>query len=196
VSETTSEATVDLFAGLPAIFKECADPESVRYALDRPCVQDGWVYCTDGRIAVRMPWEGEERPEWAARNGRFPKGLADSVFIAGHEDSETPIPPGMHMDQVPCDWCEPKYRDWCESCDGTGLMEPDDYHDPVDVGRLRFGRRLLAMLQKHGVTGLYLPAGDAVPSSADATPGQANHFAAKFVLGDIEGRLMPMVSDR
>jgi hypothetical protein len=208
---TETRPTVDPFAGLPAIFKDCSDAESVRYALDIPMVFDGRVYASDGRIAVRMPWDGPEPPEWKEmRNDRRVPRIGD-VFIDDHEPEPTPIPAIPPPETRPCEECKGTGTAKCWECEGTGIDECDSCGhedecevcdgkgtfpceckgegfvewESVPVGRLRFKGDYLAMLQRHGVTGLYLP----LDTTTDA--GRAT----KFVLGDVEGRLMPM-SDR
>ena len=142
MSETAAEVAPDVFDLLPAIFRDCVDPEAKRYDLATPFPAEGFAYATDGRIAVRMPL-ASLAPEAAAlvvvgEKGRRPK-VQDlwatrpaEAFEAEPVAIPEPLPaPG------PCGECggkgEVEARD-CEECDGSGEVtcDYDCEHDCPD----------------------------------------------------------------
>lgn len=123
LTEQEAEVTPDRWTSLvPPIFARCVDPEVSRYGLASPFFQDGFLYATDGQIAVRMPWVGE----WAhAGEGRVPR-MEDVFGMVNKPDGEpTPLP---HVEAPACKTChgaKTVERRKCEECEGTGEIDHD-----------------------------------------------------------------------
>ena len=114
MSEATAQQT-------PEITGFCAD-EDGRYRISKPWVKDGWRYATDGRVAVRLPAEGEpDEPQPEGPGTRLPD--ASDWFGEQYEFKADlctePFPPhdGRTIKQT-CD-NEAHMKD-CQECNGTG----------------------------------------------------------------------------
>lgn len=114
--------------------KVFCDPDSQRYDLSTPYVQNGWKYATDTRVAVRVEARGEpdtvsERklPTASVLNWMTPAQIADATW---HKLPE--IPPEKKEKCEDCEghghytkpngepvMCQGQFV-WCESCDGSG----------------------------------------------------------------------------
>jgi hypothetical protein len=201
---TTTENT----AKLHPIFQACCAEKKTRYVTDKPYIQDGWLYATDGRIVVRTP---SSEPD---TEGRGPKNTND-VFAGDFDDEPTPIPDtdyptektvcphcgGAKDFEDKCEECEgcgrtrcfecgrswdcPECKgtgkvDGCGQCEGDGSVWPTPTSIEIAPG-YGISNRYSALLLAHGATGLYLPVRKHLPGEP-----------AKFTIGPIEGRLMPM----
>lgn len=216
--EEKREITKADWAGLvPPIFAECVDPESTRYCLSAPFLQDGFLYATDGRVAVRMPWPGE----WTHQaEGRAPK-MAD-VFRDVSEFRPDPIAMGeVVVAFEPCKECRgekvlPERK--CPECRGSGRVDCDcncphcDYNERCDEcngsGRLKGGDRC-PTCEGWGI--------DEPSGPVEVDPGfymsrdvasMLNRFGAsvfphvarpdrdvfRLVIGDVEGVAMPSMA--
>jgi hypothetical protein len=123
--ETKADATTDtaaVFALLHPIFRECVDPEAVRYDLSLPRPIGEHVYATDGTIAVRI----KATPEILAAippldsSKRFPQSVP-MVFDGEWMAEPAPLP---DLSAAPvCSTCKGKrhLKKWrCSECDGEG----------------------------------------------------------------------------
>ena len=143
---TVAEVTpIEAFhATLHPIFRECVEPESIRYAFQFPFVQAGKVYATDGRIAARCDaTEGRIAAEVKAEGrvpsmaGLFPEMtgyLAESISVPTTPELATCRECNGTMVQVefecgPCKGagfveCNLGHDHDCESCNGVGKIPP------------------------------------------------------------------------
>lgn len=182
-----TESPVDVFVGLPAIFRESVSEDvGGRFRTERPFVIDGFVYATDGRIAVRVPVQTVPSimPEWSDEDRKLPRDIT-GIFEKAIKGTGPPsaLPDGI-AGTVSCKLCkragtvecEFGYEHPCSSCDGKGESED---HNPASIGPRKFSRFYLALLYKHGVTTIRLPSSQEKPGVFNAEPS-------------VEGLLMPM----
>lgn len=190
----TTATTPDLFANLPAIFRESVSSAgTARYGTHLPFVQDGYVVATNGRILVRTPatmpllpaWtevatetvEGRRRVPRCAAVWPTPDRLAEVAAIMLGDLAKIPA-------TAPCDRCGGKgYRECdighehdCDSCDGAGHQK---VQVPVDVGRLKFRSDFLRILVRAGVREIQLP----------TTPDRPGYFHGP----GFDGLLVPLM---
>lgn len=194
---------------LHPIFASCCAKEDGRYKISKPFARGGFVYATDGRRAVRQPYEG---PDF----GDGPD--VGQVFVGEWETRPTPLPNappewGPHIcpecDRVPskpcaeccgsgeteccecgadreCPDCDGKGKNPCEDCDGAGTVEGDITVFVLDGERYGIRRLYIYWLRSFGITEVYLP--------KDRSQGNYDHHCKnplRFVLGDIEGLVLP-----
>lgn len=162
---TQAPCQADPFAGLPAIFRDCADPEAQRWDLSRPWRDGRYVYATDGRIAVRMLADALECHVAGAiplRNkvGRQPD--AAEPFAAFDEvEPEVLSLPSVLTGRRTCENCHGTGREAdpemvialgpdCYLCSGVGTF-PDWHPYEVTSGYWLSGR-VIALLCRHDVT--------------------------------------------
>lgn len=110
---TTSDGPKEaLFILLNPIFRDCCDPEAVRYDLSSPFVVGEHVYATDGRIIVRSP----ATPEIVAAFTAVPPGdgkrLKDPALVYGPSDFQP----------APLVLPDPNTFPACDRCGGKGLV--------------------------------------------------------------------------
>jgi hypothetical protein len=186
----------DPFAGLPAIFRECVAPYTVRYDLTRPWVAGDHVYATDGRILVRVPVAGLAPgtlgPLWnaAAMFDRHPGRYAEPIVLpepGGPESTPCAICKGGG--QLECD-ARGAYGPGagplafeCPVCDGSGRVINWE-STPVADG-YALSARFVHLLRRHGAA-VHLPL-----APDGSTPSDV---PAYFVAGPVEGLVMPCVS--
>jgi hypothetical protein len=120
---TTAARLEAAFTLLPSIFRRCTDPESARYALGAPATIGDHVYCTDGRIVVRMLATPEIREAVLAAKpeGRFPK--VDEVFATLPPAEQETFPAAIPDDAPKCPECRGAgtiAAVVCSSCHGEG----------------------------------------------------------------------------
>ena len=190
----------DHFAGLPAIFRDCANSDNWRYPdMKRPWVSDGHVYATDGRIIVRVPITGID-PEIVDRlrpqdGQKFPRDPGSIFPVNGpHEPEPVPLPAESPDEYETCDKCGGDGRAECDlghvhdcpECDGAGQCAN---LAQVAVGRYFMSARYVAILRRHGITEVYQPV------TSGVGPRQETVGAYRFVLGDVEGMLAPRRPD-
>lgn len=93
---------------------EFCDPETQRFAINKPCREGGFVRATDGRIAIEV--SAKMFPAVGPPEGRFPR--FDDVFGSFKDvKSWINLPP-----IVACDKCEStgEIKGDCEYCKGSG----------------------------------------------------------------------------
>lgn len=180
---------------LHPIFRDCVDPESVRYDLATPFVIGDYAYATDGRILVRCLTTPEisEAIE-AGRKGRFPKGDAMCWSPAYYSPAPYPTPPLPDLpvcsecegiDRVPVIKRDLEYFDEdgkCRYCDGTHVE--DSYLLRFRIGdAVDLGFPYIRILNRH----------DAMLWPALEKPAES---AVRFTLADsVEGLVMPLHPD-
>lgn len=199
---STQATTPDPFSRLPAIFRECIDPEpGLRFDLTTPWRDGFYVYATDGRIVARMAVSALD-PEYLAeipvrdpaikpsRPGRRPD--AASIFDDKEGTTEalpTPLP-GPWIGEVPagreCPNCRATGRCVCECCDvrhECGRCGGSRVAWYAFADRIRLSGRQAALLRRHGAR-LHLP----------LRPRKEDHTdAARWTLGYVEGYVMGML---
>lgn len=138
-----------------------------RYELSEPAIRNGRLYCTNGRIALRL----DEAPPVAKESSDFPQSAFDLLDGITPGDDGIPCPevegPPEGADKwwyahrkEKCDLCRGAgncecrcgdEHDCCE-CEGTGFVK---YDGPVDgatkgifVGEREFQRRYLWMISQ------------------------------------------------
>jgi hypothetical protein len=130
-----AETAVDVFEGLPPIFRECVDRHVPRYDLSTPWREGGHIYATTGRICVRIAVEALEghvalaqRP--AARTTDdsrrtppvvllFDEALAWTTRLRALP-AESPPPTRACEECRGSGWFDSRLGMACEDCDGTG----------------------------------------------------------------------------
>lgn len=195
----------DLLKSLDPIFADCVgEAGSSRYVLDKPWTHSGWVYATNGRIAVRQPTLRVQVVDKA------PIGtvIFDSFKPLGDPIDLPDIGPEPAASEV-CDKCKGKESPECRNCYGSGVCtcsHCDDDHGcatcngegkmlcPECDGDGSIDRDVLAievapefgladhyvwLLWRHGITEIQLGEGD-------------SSNQCRFRKGDIEGVLMRM----
>lgn len=114
----------------------CATEEHHRFQTQEPfSLGDGWLYATNGRVAVRVPSNDP-----AAEGRKLPKSIAEFAQWAAGESAALPIPDVMTLPFDPCSECggkgkTPERRE-CSTCEGEGDVECDmgHYHPCEDCG--------------------------------------------------------------
>lgn len=185
---TATEPKIDPFLGLPGIFRECVAASSVSYNVSTPWISDGWVYATDGRIAIRTATDlvdadtVETLRALDEKPGPRPRVAdIDRVFRLDHEirEESTPIPDSV-TEKATCDECGGNgicHGSECDECDGAGWVIP---MKPVEVVPGYFlAQRYLELMRRHGAR-LWVPV-------KPRTPLQSVFRGLAF-----EGALMPM----
>lgn len=145
------------------ICKSCDGVES-RYDLTRPFVQRGYIFATDGRIAVMSKIDNIEYPPLSA------KGPDDLFSRFATQDRCLCQLPATKL--VVCSEC----FDGCECCWWAG----EAVSEHVVIHGIKINAAYLTLLKKHGVTEVYVGENDSVP--------------IRFQLHGVEGLLSPMVS--
>lgn len=151
--QETAQPTAPVFEGLPAIFGEAIDPEASRYDLARPWVAGGYIYGTNGRMAVRVPAIAlpdsvvalydlppapeKRRPGVAAMFEDYARDVREGKY----DDDPTPLPAvptpyrrcrscvDAETPIVKCSTCRGKGTLECSECDGSGVAECDMGHE-------------------------------------------------------------------
>lgn len=198
---TTQEQAIDptlikAFGGdkvwglLDPLFRACRGDSATRYSLSLPFIMDGFVYSTDGAIAVRqaitekddqllVPLIDLARKDLYAGQKLPPAGR---IFDATkYEDWPTPLPEKIVAFHV-CEACL-GFGD-CEECDDEGLI---DNPETIELAtNFSIAAKYAALLVRYGAS-IYLP----VEIPADAS----KKGPAKFTIHEkgIEGRLMPLL---
>lgn len=124
----TTEATIapdvqgPAFDRLPAIFRDCVDPEHRRYSVGLPFVRGEWVYATDGCIVVRTRATPEVVALLPPGDRRVPE--AEAIFDNATEYAPEPVEFAVEQ-PAKCGTCDGKRRlpeRECDECDGEGEM--------------------------------------------------------------------------
>lgn len=185
-----------------------AGRDEPRAYLRAPFSRDGWIYATNGHIAVRVPKvEGIDAPE-----SDKPANIAN-LFEKSKRDNFTELPKLPAAEKCPvcngscigykCPECDGKgdfdkgsHNHSCKECGGSGQV--DDGYDAdkepcvecdgdgesrykaVKVGKWHYDRRYLAKIKKLPAVKFACP-----PYGEDNVP-------AYFVFDGGEGLLMPM----
>jgi hypothetical protein len=176
--ESVAEIGSRVFAHLPPIFRECVG-ESQKYSIELPFVLGDTVYATNGIILVRTRADAEVAALLAAIEGR--KILENAATVVDGETWQAePTPLPFIPDPEPCTQCTVCVhcgnRAGCWDCDHTGFAWMDFR---VNIApRIWIGHRYAHLLKRHGAI-VYLPT--EVPDRP-----------IRFVVGDVEGFLMPL----
>lgn len=178
---------------VPPIFAACVAVENGRYAIGAPWVENGRLYATDGKIAVRGPASlvnGELPPIDA--NFRVPP--VDSIIDPAEMffDEPTPLPevPDAAVARIPCEHCrgighcnacECGEEHDCGHCEGEGSNPPDGLRIVIDE-KTGYGLNHIYThkLRKAGIDHVFL-----------RRDGRQDR-PCQFVAGKCEGALMPM----
>ena len=176
---------------LPPIFAACTADEDARYEISKPWVQAGYVGATDGRVIVRTMLEGADA-------GKGPNMDSLPWDPALYADTETPLPdigkrPGVTVCEecggiglVTCPCCEREHE--CDECGGSG--EAEARRTPFALPNADYPVSLMNnyiwLLQEHGVTGVFL---------RRTPPPRGVSQSVRFVVGDVEGLLMPAADE-
>jgi hypothetical protein len=171
-----------------AIFADCCDPNETRCSIEKPFIQamgeHEYLWATDGSIMVRRRVSREWPPNpirYVIGDRRVP--LCSKAWPRDNiKYKQFPIPTGI-SGTVSCEMCStmgrPQNRKHsCHECDGKGTWRN---RKRVQIGRLGFQAYYIALLAKHGTTELGIPT-------------RGYKIPARFVLGEIEGVLMPLSS--
>jgi hypothetical protein len=109
-----------VFDLLPPIFRDCVNPEALRYSLGLPFVRGDWVYATDGRILVRV----RSTPEVAALLPLGDRRVPEVEFYFDAAPAYAPEPVTFAVDEPEkCGECDGKGRlpaRRCNECGGSG----------------------------------------------------------------------------
>lgn len=130
------------------IFQQCCADEGGKYGIDKPFVQRGYLYATDGRIVVRM------KSTEASDNGMFP-ACHDLPWNAEYESEPIEIGDIPEPWKVGCGNAEDHHLfneddgDMnCPECGGTGLSQVEI---GVEVAKeIGLGIGYLWKLRAHG----------------------------------------------
>jgi hypothetical protein len=197
---------------VPPIFAECVDPEAARWCSSAPFLQDGFLYATNGHLAVRMPWPGE----WAHQaEGRVPKELHLTFHDLRCRAEPSPLPQVVgdclecggsgDLPERPCTECDGQGEGddpdcdcphcpgshTCEECDGRGKFGPGPCDGCAGTGLLD-AKRSVEVAPGYYLARRYVALLNRYGAMA-YLPEEADHARpVRFVAGDVEGVLMMM----
>jgi hypothetical protein len=127
------------------------EKDGVRYYLEKPFRLGGYIYATNGHLAVRIPDDGREAAEAYKSVSGIGKIFADAIARDGEQFTvpNIALPDGPDEEKCPaCNGlgepeCDMEHMHDCPECDGTGMVETCIR---VSVGVAEFQRKYLRLL--------------------------------------------------
>jgi len=125
----------------------CQDYESSRFAMDKPCVRNGFKYATDSRAVIRVPTDepdtdtGDKKfPDAAAIYDKYESIVCDQIWPESFPDCPTCGQSGYetHYECIVCHGegtqeCDLGHDHECEECDGEGCTPYRVHKDDKEV---------------------------------------------------------------
>jgi hypothetical protein len=188
---TIQKTTPKLSASIEKILRRFCDPEVLRYELDEPFVQDGFLYFTDAQIIARVPASGQPDSE-----KRIPKSCGELFKGRNDEGKWKPLPAKLTVQRITdpfsCDICHGADDFFCRSKNGKKIA----VHCPAcnDVEREWFNA---AKIDERWVAIYYLRLLDRLPGieflqEQEPDADKWLFFRATDNCVQIEGILMPI----
>jgi hypothetical protein len=176
-TQATPQATPPEWTKLvPPIFADCVNPRCRIWDLSSPFLKpDGYLYATDGAIAVRVPWHGE----WTHQA----KSIIPDMEPVYSGMNCLPDPISAPMPTGYCPECDGERRlgtRECPSCLGSGIAHP---REPIPLAPgVLIARRYALILATHSAK-LYLQ---------KPVPGEGR---IRFEFDNIQGVFMRFFND-
>lgn len=165
---------------LDPIFADCVADEDGRYTLTEPWIRQGFIYATDGRIAVRQPITQPDTTDYGspANAGQMfddskltgkaitlpdigPEPSAICTDCKGRKPKKCGTCHGSG--ECACSVCDSQHtcgscdghgkRPWCSPCDGEGTITRTPLSVALDDPDLEVGLAdtFIWLLQRHGI---------------------------------------------
>jgi len=168
---------------LPAVFNECCDKHSERFALDTAWIDDGYAYATDGRIAVRMSANLLSPELQAALTAQDPKGRRrpkGSDVFSNQADAFNPEPAAVALPIG----VFALIKDECQECGHVSQRKNSD--DSIEaIPGYHIAAYYTYLIQKHFGGQVYLPVRAFNDKREPIGP-------CRFESNGVEGVVMPM----